>query len=251
MLRICLIVALVAGLAGVAVSQLRVKEKITGLNNDREELQTKLNTSQEGERKAKKAATEAKAAEEKATRELETTKVDLEAATARATQQQTRAEENEKLYNATLKEKNDAQSKLAAWEALGPTPDQIKLIMADNRKLVAERKGLDEDITKKGREIKSLKDRLAYYEAGKEIVVLPNGLKGKVLAVDPKYEFIVLDIGEKQGALARGEMLVNRSGKLVAKVRILSVQENHCIANVLPDWKQAEIMEGDLVVVPL
>jgi flagellar biosynthesis GTPase FlhF len=213
MLRICLIVALVAGLAGVAVSQLRVKEKITGLNNELVETSGRLTASQEAERKAKKTALDAKAAEEKATRELETAKADLETTTARAAQQQARADDNEKLYNTTLKEKNDAQSKLAAWEALGPTPDQIKVIMAENKKLVGERKGLDEIITKLNRNLKMATNELAIYRAGNEDVPLPRELRGRVLAVDPKYEFVVLDIGEKQGALARGKMLVSRSGR--------------------------------------
>jgi hypothetical protein len=251
MLRICLIVALVAGLAGLAVSQLRVKEKITTLTQERDTVTGERDAARNAETSAKRKERDASARAEKAERDLETAKSDLDAATAKATQQQARADDNEKLYNTTLKEKNDAQTKLAAWEALGPTPDQIKVIMADNKKLVAERKGMDDEARIMQRKIRTLEERLVYYEQGERDVPLPQGLKGKVLAVDPKYEFVVLDIGEKQGALARGKMLVSRSGKLVAKVRILSVQENHCIANVLPDWKQAEIMEGDVVVVGL
>ena len=53
------------------------------------------------------------------------------------------------------------------------------------------------------------------------------------------------------GVLARGEMLVNRSGKLVAKVRILTAESHRSVANVLADWKQGEIMEGDVVLVGL
>jgi hypothetical protein len=80
---------------------------------------------------------------------------------------------------------------------------------------------------------------------------LPTGLRGRVLAVDPKFEFVVLDIGEQDGVLERGEMLVNRSGRFVARVRIMSVQPNRSIANVMLDWKQADIMEGDVVTVGL
>ena len=82
-------------------------------------------------------------------------------------------------------------------------------------------------------------------------VDLPPALKGKIIAVDPKYEFVVLNIGLDDGVLARGEMLVNRSGKLVAKVRILTAEPHRSVANVLPDWKQGEIMEGDIVLVGL
>ena len=251
MLRICLIVALVAGLAGLAVSQLRVKDKITTITQQRDTFEADLQTSRAAETSAKKKERDASARAEKAERDLETAKSDLETTTARAAQQQARADDNEKLYNTALKEKNDAQTKLAAWEALGTTPDQIKVTMADNKKLVAERKGMDDEARVMLRKIRTLEERLDIYEKGERDVALPRELKGKVLAVDPKYEFVVLDVGEKQGALARGKMLVSRSGRLVAKVRILSVQENHSIANVLPDWKQAEIMEGDVVVVGL
>ena len=77
---------------------------------------------------------------------------------------------------------------------------------------------------------------------------MPAGLKGTVLAVDPKYNFVVLDIGEDKGALERGEMLVNHSGRLVAKVRISSVEKNRCIANIMPGWGNADVMEGDQVL---
>jgi len=79
-------------------------------------------------------------------------------------------------------------------------------------------------------------------------VVLPPGLKGRVLAVDPKYDFVVLDIGDDQGVKERGEMMVSRQGKLIGKVRINSVRKDRCVATILPAWKRGEIMEGDQVI---
>ena len=64
----------------------------------------------------------------------------------------------------------------------------------------------------------------------------------------PKYDFVVLDIGGNQGVLERGVMLVNRGGKLVAKVRIASVTPERSIANILPEWRQSEVIEGDQVL---
>ena len=43
-------------------------------------------------------------------------------------------------------------------------------------------------------------------------------------------------------------MLVNRNSKLVAKVRILKVEKDRCIANVVPGWKLGEIVEGDAAI---
>jgi hypothetical protein len=58
----------------------------------------------------------------------------------------------------------------------------------------------------------------------------------------------VLDIGENQGVQEYGELLVNRNGKLVAKVKIRSVQKDRSIANVLPGWQLGDVMEGDQVI---
>jgi hypothetical protein len=79
-------------------------------------------------------------------------------------------------------------------------------------------------------------------------VPLPDGLRGKILAVDPKYDFVVLDIGEDQGVKRRGEMMVDRDGKLLGKVKIYSVQKDRCVANIMPGWNQGEILEGDEVL---
>ena len=71
---------------------------------------------------------------------------------------------------------------------------------------------------------------------------------GKILAVDPKYDFVVLDVGGNQGMVENGKLLVNREGKLVGKLRITKVEANRSIANIMPDWTTAELMEGDQVV---
>src|SRR5579864_9373719 len=77
---------------------------------------------------------------------------------------------------------------------------------------------------------------------------LPRDLVGKVLQVDPKWEFVVLNVGWNKGALPRAEMLVNRGGRLVAKVKIKSVKDDCCIADVMVGWKLTEILEGDQVI---
>lgn len=251
MLRICLIIAIVAGLGTLAISHVKVADKITTLNATLDDTQKQLTTSRETERKAKKTAQEMTAAAEKANKELEGTKAELETASAKAEQQQKRADDLEVNLNKTMKEKNDAQVKLAEFEAFSMTPLQIRAALAENKKLVSERSEVDKKIQLQGREIVALTKQLSIFVGDSAPPQVPTGLKGKVVAVDPKYEFVVLDVGEKQGLPERAELLVNRSGKLVAKVRVLSVDENRAIANVLPDWKQADIMEGDTVVAGL
>ena len=75
--------------------------------------------------------------------------------------------------------------------------------------------------------------------------MLPADLKGKIVVVDPKWDFVVLNIGDNAGVIQEGELLVSRNGKLVAKVVVRSVQKDRCVANVIPGWKLGEMIEGD------
>ena len=52
------------------------------------------------------------------------------------------------------------------------------------------------------RTISRLSNQLAQLTGNEDYVVkLPAGLKGKVVVVDPKWDFVVLDIGDEQGVL--------------------------------------------------
>ena len=97
------------------------------------------------------------------------------------------------------------------------------------------------------RALTRLQARLAKYEGPDPTIRLRADLRGKILVVDPKWDFVVLNIGQDQGVLEDGELLVSREGKLVAKVVVRSVEKNRCIANVVPGWKLGEVIEGDEV----
>jgi hypothetical protein len=92
-----------------------------------------------------------------------------------------------------------------------------------------------------------LTNELAKYVGPDNVVKLRADLHGKILVVDPKWDFVVLDIGEDQGVIPAGELLVSRDGRLVAKVVVRSVQKDRCIANIIPGWKLGDMIEGDEV----
>jgi len=81
-----------------------------------------------------------------------------------------------------------------------------------------------------------------------DIVRLPAGLRGKIMVCDPKWQFVVLDVGAKDGILERGELLVNRNGELVGKVKVTRVERDRAIANVQADWDLDRVIEGDVVI---
>lgn len=249
MLRVFLIVAVAAGLAAAVVGYTRVGGKISELSTELTSTKAQRDQLVASETKLKRDLRTANESLVSTTAELADTKSQLEIVQTQAAQQELRANQLEQERTLFLRERNEAQTELAIWRAFNRTPDEIRALIAENRRLVEENVAVAEENRVLGRKLGSLESRIAMYEGRQEKVALRRDLRGEVIAVDPKYDFVVLDIGEQDGVLERGEMLINRGGKLVAKVRVLSVDANTSVANVLPDWRQADIMEGDMALV--
>jgi hypothetical protein len=97
------------------------------------------------------------------------------------------------------------------------------------------------------RTIGRLTNELAKYTDPNNDIKLRADLRGKIVVVDPKWQFVVLDVGEDQGVIQDGELLVSRDGKLVAKVIVRTVEKDRSIANLIPGWTFGPVVEGDAV----
>lgn len=248
MLRICLILSILAGLGALGITQFRVVEKIKGITAERDENATQRDAANQAATKSKNEAKLSKESAEKSAQELATTKGELETKTARLTDQEKRANTLFASLTKVTGEKTDAQRDLAQWQALGVTPDQVKTIQVAAKKAAEERDAVEEEKKILIRNNRQLAGELSRYKGDAAKVELPAGLKGQIIAVDNKWEFVVLDIGSNQGVMEYGELMVNRNGKLVAKVQVTNVQANRSVANVMSDWKQADVQEGDQVL---
>ncbi len=87
-----------------------------------------------------------------------------------------------------------------------------------------------------------------YDDFDREIDDVPPGLKGRILVVSPEWNFVILDIGSDKGLGRNVEMLVHRDDELIGKVRISAVEKDLAIAEILDDWQQRPIREGDHVL---
>jgi len=244
LIRISLIVAIIAGLAAVALTFIPqgVKEKIVTLQTDRETQKTDKETAQKNLKstKAELAKTAADLKQTKATLEATTTEKDT--AVAEAEKQSKRAGKLEDDLKKTTTERDTAQENLAAYKATGVEPKQIIAMvsdMKDLRKSMADVQRTNAMIALKNENLTTELNRFIH---------LPAALKGEVRVVDPKWNFVVLNIGAEQHVKNRGELLVKRSGNLVAKVVVSDLQKDRSIANVLPGWEIGEVMEGDQVI---
>jgi hypothetical protein len=248
MLRISLILALLFGLAVGVLNVVMVKDKVVKLATDRDnEKRMKEDTQQQ------LAGTNAVL--KKTIAELKTTKATLEATTqerdravAEATAQKSRADKVTDERDKIRKERDDAQAELASYKLTDLTPQQIIAMNKQYKDLEKALEGSQQENKVLGQKITALKTELAIYKTPEFVVPLPASLKGKVLVTDPKWNFVIIDVGQDQGVLEHGELLVNRNGRLVAKVKVRSVQKDRSIANVLPGWQLSEVVEGDQVI---
>src|SRR5215472_7284847 len=117
MLRICLILAVVAGLAVGVLNGVFVRDHVNI-------LQTNLKEQTEGRQKAEGELASTRKDLEKTTAELKTTKQNLEATTADKEKAQAEAESQSKRadklnedLNKTRQERDDAQAELSSYKA--------------------------------------------------------------------------------------------------------------------------------------
>jgi hypothetical protein len=245
--RICLFVAILAALAVGTVNVVVVKDKINTLTTDRN-TQRDGRISAESERdKTKKELAKTQNDLKQTEQDLATAKSDRDKAVAAEAAQVKRADDLSAKLAKAAEDRDVAMGSLAAYTDTGLTAKQVSELGLTIKKEQAAIDALNEEKVVLNRTINRLNNRLALYEGNEKPITLRADLRGKILVVDPKWDFVVLNIGEDQGVLERGELLVSREGKLVAKVKVTSVQKDRCIANVIPGWKLGEVIEGDEV----
>lgn len=249
LIRISLIIAIIAGLAAGAINFIKVKEIITTTRQARDDFEKNLNSETTAHGKTKKELTGTK---EKLTATVETLKTTEEArdtAQADAEKNLKLATERAEKLKATTQERDAAQGDLAAWKALGIPVNDVKTLIVSMKEAtatIAAQKDEMRILSNRNRKLQAKIDEILTPDYR---VQLPETLKATVTAVDPKWEFVVLNVGEDDGVLENGELLINRNGKLVAKVRVTTaIQRDRCIANLVPGWKLSDIIEGDFAI---
>ena len=248
LMRISLIVAILAALAAGTLNVLQVRSHITTLITERDDYHTQLTDTQGKLAKTQRDLDTTKSTLAQTQQQLADSQAAQKKAETLAAAQQKRADDlSDKLAKVT-QDRDTAQAELAAYKATGKSPDEvlklIALIKQDQDTIAAinaEKAVLARNLLRVQNQLNELINIDCY------VVKLRADLKGQVVVVDPKWDFVVLNIGDEQGVLQDGEMLVSRNGKLVAKVIVRTVEKDRSIANIMPGWKLGDVFEGDQV----
>jgi hypothetical protein len=248
LLRICLIIALLGAAAAAGLNMFMMKPKIITLHDNWKKEEGLHQQFERDFRVTKSNLDKTNAVLKQTIATLEATTADKEKALADLSAANKRADKLNDDLTKARQERDDAQNTLAAYEATGFKPQQIVTMGRQFNTMKENLAAADSENKILLQNIKKLDNRLAKYETPEKPVLLPAQLSGKIMVADPKWNFVVLNIGENQGVLEDGEMLVNRNGKLVAKIKVQSVQKDRSIANVMPGWGLGDIIEGDQVI---
>jgi len=125
-----------------------------------------------------------------------------------------------------------AQKKIAELQTAPPAPAAAAGNPEDAQKL-AEQKALTDALQTKLASRETELENLRKEKEQRSKGQMRSGLEGRILAVNPSWNFVVLNLGDRNGVLNNAEMLVKRGAQLVGKVRITSVEPSSSIADIV------------------
>ena len=218
---------------------------------------------------ARSAAAQDQSAREK---ELKVREAAVVAANARLSETRTKAAGTEAELIQTQKEKDDLRTKLRENET-----EIVQLLKrvedAERKPAVAEdpstspsadlraqledvKKRLEAAEREKGslsEKIKTAQERSIPPEAEKKKRLSAGGspgIRGTVLVVNRAYNFVVLNLGGRQGVEPNSEMLVLRGGSFIGKIRISSVEPATAIGDIITSSlaRGVQVQPGDTVI---
>jgi hypothetical protein len=241
------IIVIILSVLIIAILWGKTKPSITSLQDELVSAQEARTQAEAAQRTAQAAQRDAEDLAETRLAELTNAKDSLKNAMTALGQQRARGDELDTQLSEVTDQLLDARRELQSWIALGVDQQYVytmKQRIADAHDEIA---AITEEKTVLLRQMDQMRYELGRFVGPTQKVVMRDGLEGNVQAIDSDWGFVIVNVGEKDGARENGELLVSREGKLIGKLLISSVEDNRSIANVIPGWVQSDIQVGDVV----
>ena len=241
------IIVIILSVLIIAILWGKTKPSITSLKDQLVSAQGARTQAEEAQRSAERDKQEAEDLAETRLAELTDVKDSLKNAMTALGQQRARGDELDTQLSEVTDQLLDARRELQSWIALGVDQQYVytmKQRIADAHDEIA---AITEEKTVLLWQMDQMRYELGRFVGPTQKVVMRDGLEGNVQAIDSDWGFVIVNVGEKDGARENGELLVSREGKLIGKLLISSVEDNRSIANVIPGWVQSDIQVGDVV----
>jgi uncharacterized protein (DUF3084 family) len=135
----------------------------------------------------------------------------------------------------------DLQSQIGDLRRQLESAEKEKAFLAEKIQDAQERTGQPKE-GKKRRETASVQRET--------VTARRTGVRGTVLAYNQAYNFVVLNLGARNGVETNSEMLVLREGTLIGKIRISSVEPATAIGDIITNSlaRGVQVQSGDTVI---
>jgi hypothetical protein len=146
---------------------------------------------------------------------------------------------------------SDLQAKTQELEQRGATGSSTTAeATSDQQAQIAEQQTLIAKLQADLDSSRSQLSALAKKEQDRAQQRMRHGLEGRILAVNPAWNFVVLNLGDKNGVVNNAELLVKRGTQFIGKVRVTSVEPSTSIADIIANSvpQGATISPGDDVI---
>jgi len=167
---------------------------------------------------------------EKLTKDLDSTKNDLDSTNSKlkltAEQLQT--------YTDELKGKKPAE----LFTELNDLSEKAKVADSENKLLANAKLKIEE-------ELKKLRTEIEMTRPGSTKSI---ALSGKIVAVNPTWNFVILDLGKNDSVVEGLTMVIYRGDKMIGKLKTVTVDAQTSVADVLPGTPASAIEVGDQVI---
>jgi hypothetical protein len=121
-------------------------------------------------------------------------------------------------------------------EAVAQTQKEVDRVTADKKKI-------EDDLSAQKAEVARLNDLRERSKTGE----MPPGISGKILKVNQAWNFVVLNVGNLDGVVENGILVVYREKQFVGKVKVVSTEAHTCVADIIPEMTKSAVQEGDEV----
>jgi len=254
MVRIIFIAVTILGLAA-GFFGISARSTIKSVRADLEGIKSTVGAAEQRSKKAEEALKNA----EKELADLKSAKSSLESEVASARSEASSIKNSLSAAEQKVREKEDQitalrnelatlkqQAEQPAQTADSAQDEKLRELQVKLEEQLQVTKALEKAKTDAEERITSLQSELDRIQKG----LSRPGLEGKVLGVNPNWNFVLLSIGDRQGVAVNSTLLVKRGGSLIAKVRVTSIDRNTSVADIVPGSvaRGTMVQPGDTVI---
>ena len=238
-----------AGLGYVTYTKIAdVKKTITEKTTELKNVQGELSKTKFSLKDAQDQLTATKTQLDTANEQVKTVQAKVDEATAQVTTVQGQ-------LDAANKKIADQKTIIDGYQHTGTNgpvqnPTDPGVIIAQQKAQIDELTLLKQTLQAKVDEDDKRVQKLIDQENIRQKKISQPGLQGMVMAVNQGWGFVVISIGDRQGALPNAEVIVKRGDTLIAKLKITTVEPSTSIADIIPDSlaKGQRVLPGDQVI---